>query len=337
MSDERPVPPKNPILSLLASSAGVSGLLVVIGFFIHQGIRSIIGVSARGTTDLTSYLIDVAYFVEDTLGSAADHAKEILVLIVIVAIVCVAFWLVRKRIGVPEFARNRNVLVAAVMLAVLAKLLYVDWPVIVISDFFRKPATESRYANDHASGALGQIREVMWLNLLRAHDADKNVHRQGRGALEDAYALYVFLTALIFAACLVLFRMRSDDVAASALVCVAIMQVLLLAYAYGKFERSTFYPCIELTLREPASPRTQKAFLMSEDPRSVTIFSGVDDRFHRVSWSEVSQITLIGEEDVFAAHIYTVPSGLAVEEQQRLTDRNARLRATGQSLPRCLD
>ena len=337
MSDERPAPPKNPVLSLLASSAGVSGLLVVVGFFIQQGIRSIIGVSARGSTDVTAYLIDVAYFVEDTLGSAADHAKEIVVLIVIAAIVCAAFWLMRKRVGIPEFARNRNVLVAAVMLAVLVKLLYVDWPVIVISDFFRKPATESRYTDDHASGILGQTREIMWLNLLRAHDADKSVHRQGRGELEDAYALYAFLAALIVAACLAPLRARSDDVAASMLVCVAIMQLLLLAYAYGKFERSTFYPCVELTLREPATPRSQKAFLMSEDSRSVTIFSGVDDRFHRVSWSEISRITLIGEEDVFAAHIFAVPPGLDVAEQKRLTERNERLRATGQSLPRCLD
>jgi hypothetical protein len=337
MSDERSAPAKNPILSLLASSAGVSGLLVVVGFFIQQGIRSIIGVSARGATDVTSYLIDVAYFVEDTLGSAADHAKELVALMVIAAIACTAFWLARKRIALPELARNRNVLAAAVMLAVLAKLLYVDWPVIVISDFFRKPATESRYANDHASGILGQTRQVMWLNLLRAHDADKSVHQQGRGELEDAYAMYAFLAALIIIACLALLRAKSDDVAASMLVCAAIMQLLLLAYAYGKFERSTFYPCVELTLREPASPRAQKAFLMSEDPRSVTIFSGADDRFHRVSWSEISQITLIGEEDVFAAHIFAIPSGLAVEEQKRLADRNERLRATGQSLPRCLN
>jgi cytochrome bd-type quinol oxidase subunit 2 len=329
--------PSNPILSLLASSAGVSGLLVVVGFFIQQGLRSMIGVSARLPGDVTSYLIDVAYFVEDTLGSLFDHAKEIVIaLIVIAAIVAAGYLLVRllkKKIDVPPFARQRGVLVAAVLLTVFVKLFFIDWPVIVISDFFRRSATETSSGD---TGILGSTTETMWLNLLRAHDADKTIHREGRSKLEDAYAMYVFLAAIIIVACLALLRAKRDDVEASVLVCVAIMQLLLTAYTYGKFERSTFYPCVELTLREPATPTTQKAFMMSDDSQSVTVFNALDDRFHRWSWSEIRQITLIGEEDVLGAHLLATPPAATKEQLDRLAARKAQLRSQGR-LPRCLE
>ncbi|HJW95108.1 MAG TPA: hypothetical protein VJ901_15945 [Thermoanaerobaculia bacterium] len=98
----------NPILSLLASSAGASGLVVIVGFFIQQGIRSIIGVSARRAADITVYFIDSAYFLEDTLGSLFDHAKEIFI-----GLLCVArvIWVVSRfvRPRPPRFldyARN---------------------------------------------------------------------------------------------------------------------------------------------------------------------------------------------------------------------------------------
>src|SRR5881394_2900728 len=88
MSEERPAS-GNPVLSLLASSAGISGLLVVIGFFIQQGIRSIIGVNARQPSDVSAYFLDDAYFVEETLSSLAGqlihHWKAVLAIILLAA------------------------------------------------------------------------------------------------------------------------------------------------------------------------------------------------------------------------------------------------------------
>jgi len=220
---------------------------------------------------------------------------------------------------------------------VLLKLFYVDWPVVLISDFFRRKPVESVDPADfHAPDFLASRTSEMWVNVLWAHALEKQLHHRGRGDLEDAYAAYVVAGLVLIAACLALLQAKRDDAYASIAVLAAILQLLLTAYAYGKFEHSTFYPCVALTLREPATPPTQNAIMMSEDGGTVTVFNAKDDRFHRIAWSEIREIVLLEENDVVLAHMLAVPAAASANLRDRIARRNDELRSRGR-LPRCLD
>lgn len=348
---QEPESHRNALLSLLASSVGLSGILVAIGFVIQQAVNRMIGFRIRRGTNVTECVIDAAGFAMDTLAVVVEHAAlSVLVLMVLVAaflLACRFITRVRqfsssawKRYGHPPYKRIRGLLsqrwlcVILVALAVLLKLMYVDWPVVIMRNFFEKPATPARAADFGAPSFLQDDTAKLWTDFLDAHSLDRATHSRGRGRLEDRYWWSVLLAVLITIACIILLGRQRGGASGMLLVAFLLFELFLTAYTYGKYEKSTYYPCVSVALG--GEGRIERGLLISDDSHRMLLFMPADDRFHDISTSQVREVVTIANEDLFGAHLLAVSVDADPARRAEAAAMRAKLKAAGR-LPRCME